>query len=98
MLRFAPDAVIRYRQRSAPRELAEQFYGWGVTDVQLYRDFRDRGLTRPSVLDGVRGWAHLVARLPDLRRAGKQRTLWFTDLFRQWGHIRGSVRWRVLYL
>jgi len=97
-LRLAPAALTRYRHRSDDRELIRQFYGWGLADAQLYRSFRDRGMRRSPSRDAAAAWLGLVCHLPALLRPGALRTRWVAHAARRWGRVRGSIRWRVVYL
>jgi glycosyltransferase involved in cell wall biosynthesis len=94
---FAPDAVIHYRYRRGLRALARQYYWYGLGEPRLYRDFRPVGAPRSGVVDGLLWWARLVRHLPDLARPDS-RGNWIRRAAYGWGRLRGSVRYRAMFL
>jgi glycosyltransferase involved in cell wall biosynthesis len=95
---FVPDAVVHYRERGRLRDIARQFYGYGVQDPHLFRDFRDQGMPRSRWSQVVRSWAHLVVLAPRYWWTTSGRRQWVRSASRRAARIVGSVRWRVLYL
>jgi glycosyltransferase involved in cell wall biosynthesis len=97
-LGFAPRAVMLYRYRPKLRAFARQAYRYGFGETRLYRDFRDRGLRRPSVRRRLREWRDLVTRTADLLRSRESRGVWVRSAAYWSGRVRGSVHHRVLFL
>jgi len=94
---FARGAVVRYRYRSEPRAIARQAFGRGLATTRLYRDYRTRGMTAPSILDALRTWAWLVVRAGALASATRRPT-WVRRAGEAAGRLCGSLRYRVLFL
>jgi glycosyltransferase involved in cell wall biosynthesis len=91
------DAVTHYRERARLRDLARQFYRYGVSDPHLFREFRDRGMARPAGRAVARGWAHLVVRAPWYWSHPARRRQWVRSVARRVGRLAGSARYRVRY-
>ncbi|MGO4612689.1 glycosyltransferase family 2 protein [Nocardia sp. 2YAB30] len=91
---FAPDAVMRYRQREQLWPVVRQGYCFGRADAQLMRDFRPHGLRPVPVKAAARSWYHLIRRTPELiypQRAGR----WWYGAAWRLGRLVGSIRYRV---
>ncbi len=96
-LGFAEAAVVHYRYRSTIRGVARQSYLSGLDSARLYRDYRSRGMKRPRLLRSMRVWLWLVARSPYLA-SRSQRGIWVRRAGEAWGRLRGSARFRVVFL
>ncbi|MDQ1522029.1 MAG: hypothetical protein QOI55_3102 [Actinomycetota bacterium] len=96
-LGFAPDAVVHYRYRTSMRGILRQAYLSGVAAARLYRDYRDRGVERPSLLRALRTWLWLVVRSPYVLTSANRGT-WARRAGEAAGRVAGSVRFRVLFL
>jgi glycosyltransferase involved in cell wall biosynthesis len=96
-LHFEPEAVVAYRLRQGLRELWRQRVTWGVSDVATYARFRRHGMPRSSAREALRAYAGLVTRLRILRFPNG-RWRWVRDAAQRWGRLKGSIRYRVLYL
>ena len=96
-LHFEPEAVVAYRLRQGLRELWRQRVTWGVSDVATYTRFRRHGMPRSSAREALGAYAGLVTRLRILRFPNG-RWRWVRDAAQRWGRLRGSIRYRVLYL
>lgn len=95
---FVPGAVVAFRYRSSLRQLAWQMYRRGLSEPQLYRDFRPRGLPRRPLWRMVGGVARLLVCAPDLLRGSARRGYWVNRAVTVVGRARGSVRHRTLYV
>lgn len=93
----APDAVVRKRHRRRLGELARQWWNYGVSDAQLYRRFREVGMPRRGPAKVLSEWTWLVLHLPNLLRYQRRR-YWISQAARRAGRIRGSIRYRVIFL
>jgi glycosyltransferase involved in cell wall biosynthesis len=96
-LGWAPDAVVHYRYRATARGAFRQASASGLDAARLYRDYRSRGMPRPRLSRALRVWAWLVVRVPYLM-AHERRGVWLRRAGEAWGRLRGSVRFRVLFL
>jgi glycosyltransferase involved in cell wall biosynthesis len=96
-LGFADDAVVHYRYRDDVRGVARQAYLSGLDSARLYHDYRSRGMTRRGLGRSLRVWVWLVVRLPYLA-APERRGIWMRRAGEAWGRLRGSARFRVLFL
>ena len=95
---YVPDAVVRYRYRTGLRALARQFYHYGIAETRLYRDFRRFGARRPRPVSAMKWWAWLIVHLPDLVRSPERKGKWVRSAAFHWGQLRGSIKYRTLYL
>jgi glycosyltransferase involved in cell wall biosynthesis len=96
-LGFADDAVVRYRYRPTLRGVARQAYLSGLDSARLYRDYSARGMSRPRLRRSLRVWLWLVIRLPYLG-SRTRRGIWVRRAGEAWGRLRGSARFRVVFL
>lgn len=96
-LGFAPEAIMHYRHRDSLPAVARQVYEYGQAEVRLYRDYRDLGMTRRELRDIARSYFYLATRVPFLPMSPRRRGYWMVMAGTTWGHIVGSVRYRVLY-
>jgi glycosyltransferase involved in cell wall biosynthesis len=97
-LGFEPDAVIQYRYRSTRWAFAYQLYRYGRAEAQLFRAFRDQGVSRPSLYRACRAWAWTVIHLPDLLRSRTDQGRWLRTAAFRVGRLDGSIRFRTLCL
>jgi glycosyltransferase involved in cell wall biosynthesis len=96
-LGFAEDAVVHYRYRDTVRGVARQAYFSGLDSARLYHDYRAHGMRRRPLSRSLRVWAWLVVRLPYLATR-ERRGLWMRRAGEAWGRLRGSARFRVMFL
>jgi glycosyltransferase involved in cell wall biosynthesis len=92
------DAVVTYRMRSSLRGLWRQQYLWGMAAAQLYALYRDRGAPRSSTRGALARWAGLLVLAPLTLFSADQRRDWVGRAARRAGRLRGSIRFRVLFL
>jgi GT2 family glycosyltransferase len=97
-VRFVPAAVVHYRERGRLRDVARQFYGYGVQHPHLFRDFRDQGMPPSRWKQTLRVWAHLFIYAPRYWSSTPGRRAWVRLASRCAARVVGSLRWRVLYL
>jgi len=94
---FAPDAVVRYRQRPDLRSMFRQHYLYGQAWVRLFRKYRSLGMTRRSPREVTRDWTSLVR--GSLHRSdAAARVRWVRKAGRATGRLIGSAKCRTLYL
>ena len=98
-LGMAPGAVIDYRYRAGLSALYRQFLGYGLADPLVYLNHRSRGMPRerPGRRGAVLGPA-ACSRAPLLLTTRRRRGLWIRNFAFRWGRLRGSIRYRCLYL
>lgn len=97
-LGFQPDAVISYRHRTEPAALGHQFRNYGRMEAYLYRLHRHHGMPRSSVRQGLRNWGWIARHVADRRGGLVEQGRWHRKFGHRSGRLRGSLRWRVLYL
>lgn len=96
-LGHTPDAIVHYRYRSTVKGVSRQAYLTGYDAVQLYRDYRKAGATRPSARDTVRRWGASLLHLPGLVIPSR-RIVSIRLLANNAGRLVACVRFRVLFL
>jgi GT2 family glycosyltransferase len=97
-LGMAPGAVIDYRYRAGLSALYRQFLGYGLADPLVYLNHRSRGMPRSDPAAAARSWGRLLLRAPLLLTTRRRRGLWIRNFAFRWGRLRGSIRYRCLYL
>lgn len=98
-LHDAPSAVMHCRYRSSLRGLWKQTVTYAEAHVFLYKRFRAYGMPRSSIRQALRRYGWLLRRLPRLHRVSRRgRIKWLRTLALCWGRLRGSLRYRTLYL
>jgi GT2 family glycosyltransferase len=95
---FVPDAVVHYRERASAREIARQFFRYGIQDPHLYRDYARRGMPSSRLRAGLGAWLHLIAFAPRSLRTRAGRRQWLRSAAHRAGRIVGSTRAGTLYL
>jgi glycosyltransferase involved in cell wall biosynthesis len=93
---YAQGAVVRYRFREDPRDTARQFFNYGRVQPALYRDYRDRGMSR-NLRWAFREWLWLVRHVGDLMGSAPRKGVWMRRAAFRGGRLLGSVRVRVWY-
>jgi glycosyltransferase involved in cell wall biosynthesis len=96
-LGFVPAARVRYRQRTRPIAAFRQGYGYGLSEVLTYLNYRAYGHPRPDlkiVLWTIKSLLALALR--SYSRAHRLRLCYWSGIVV--GNLVGSVRWRVLYI
>lgn len=94
---LVPGAQIGSRVRRVSMATFRQYRGYGVGDVDLYREFAAAGLQRPSVVSALRSYAGILLRLFVLWDP-EQRERWLHQLGRRSGRLTRSVQTRTLCL
>jgi glycosyltransferase involved in cell wall biosynthesis len=95
---FIPDAVVHYRLRTTIPSMARQYYHYGKSHTQLYRDFAAYGMPPSRFKESWKEWRWLATHSFDLCRSQTARGIWLTKLALRLGRIIGSIRNRTLYL
>jgi glycosyltransferase involved in cell wall biosynthesis len=96
-LQFVPDALYHYRHRGSLWGLYRQSLQWGTFLPFLYREFRPAGMPGRPLRGVLEGWTGLVRQLLSARNKGDLAKL-VVDAGYSLGRLRGSLRYRVLYL
>jgi GT2 family glycosyltransferase len=108
-LGFTPHAVIAYRYRSDLRALLRQHFRYGLMEPQLYRQHKDHGLQRRTwrqvavscrwfIRPRAPGAAGGGRTYESLWRSRSARHTWLRELAYLAGRVRGSLRYRSLFL
>jgi hypothetical protein len=95
---FVPDAVMHYRHRPGLPGTVRQYFIWGASDARLYSAFRDRGVARDSRGAVTRAWKEILGSAGDLFDGWAPAGRWLCAAAYRLGRIRGSVRYRVVFL
>jgi glycosyltransferase involved in cell wall biosynthesis len=95
---LAPNAVLHQRSRATLRGLAKQWFAFGVSGPQLYREFRSEGMPRAKPGPAIRTWGWLLRTLPRAVFRPADRGHWVRVAARSLGSVVGSLRFRVLFL
>jgi glycosyltransferase involved in cell wall biosynthesis len=96
-LHYVPDAVYRVRYRGSLRELFRQALAWGSSIPLLYRRYRTAGMQRRPLLHTARLWIGLLLHLTKARTRADLAPL-IVQAGLLLGRVKGSVRYRVLFL
>jgi len=94
---FVHEAVYRYRHRDSLAGLFRQCSNWGFSDVQLFYSFRTAGMPQRELSLGLREWIDVGAGL-FRARSRMEAAPWVARLGYCIGRLRGSIRFRVLYI
>jgi len=94
---WAPDAVVDYRYRTAPRHLWGQGRRYGEHRPVLARRWFESTGERAPRLAGLRSWAWLAFHVPDLV-SRRRRARWCWVAGNRYGSVTGSIRARFLVL
>lgn len=94
---FVPEAVIHYRLRDTIADTWRQAFKYGEYNVKLYQLYREKGMGKLTVRQGLRGWYYVVKRLPRLVRDDERGKVVWSTAWRL-GRLYGSVRYGVFAL
>lgn len=94
---FVPEAGVSIRQRFTTDAMYRQHRNFGETRVLLFRDYFKHGMPRRGWREVGASWLMLVKSLPFLGDSSV-RARWVRRLGRNVGFIRGSVKYKMLYL
>lgn len=94
---LVPDAVLHYRYRTGVASTFQQELDYGEGEVVLYARHREFGMPRRSLARVLVAYARLVVALLTVPQRGGGARLATTGGFLL-GRLRGSVRYRTLFL
>jgi GT2 family glycosyltransferase len=94
---FVPEAVVHVRYRHSLRGIFRQTVSYGIHNVEIYKDYRDRGMPRLGWAPGLARWAKLLLTAP-LALAPSRRSAWVHQLAWRWGRLLGCLKYRVAAL
>lgn len=98
-LRYAPGALMHIRFRPTVQALWKQLISAAESHVFLYQHFASYGMPRYPAREVLGRYYWLILNLPRLPRADRQeRGRYIKRAAVCWGRIRGSLRYRTLYL
>jgi glycosyltransferase involved in cell wall biosynthesis len=94
-----PTAVVYCRPWESFSVLWKKHISIGENEANLYRKYAAYGMPRSSTRAALGKYKSLIRRAFHLGRAGVHaRRRWVGEAGRCWGRIRGSLRYRTLYL
>jgi glycosyltransferase involved in cell wall biosynthesis len=93
----ADGALVHKRFRPRPRELAVQYWRYGIGDAWLFSEFRYAGMPRRSVGRAWDEWRQVARGLPALEGTPQRRSRVVLMAALGLGRIAGSVRHGVLF-
>jgi glycosyltransferase involved in cell wall biosynthesis len=95
----APEAVMHYRYRRTLRSIWQQVASVGTAEVNLYRHYASQGMPRSSWGEVWQRYQGVLKGTPRVwwMKPRKQEK-WVRLAARSWGRLRGSLRYRTLYL
>jgi glycosyltransferase involved in cell wall biosynthesis len=96
-IHFVPEAVYHYRHRDTLRNLFRQALGWGTSNPILYKNFRAFGMPRRPWRAAIQEWRHVAGQLTRARTRTELAQL-VVRAGLLLGHVRGSLRSRILFL
>lgn len=91
-------ARVTVHARDDARGLWRQQMAWGIGAVDAYRRFRAHGAPRSNTAAALVRWGVLLCAAPVVALVPRWRFRWWGTTARRWGRLRGSVRFRTLYL
>lgn len=97
-LESEPAAVVHYRLRKDGRAFWSQMVGYGAGDAHLYQRYRAHGMHRRGPAAIARSLAWFAWKAPRTLVDPLTRAVWIRQLGLQVGRIKGSIRYRTLYL
>jgi glycosyltransferase involved in cell wall biosynthesis len=92
----ASEALVCKRFPVDLRDAARRFFGYGLGDAWLYRQFRDAGMPRRDRHQTFNLWRALAHGFSGLPRE-KRHCVWATALALCFGRLAGSARQRVIF-
>jgi GT2 family glycosyltransferase len=94
-LKFVPEALVHIRHRDLDVGWYRQARNWGEYNVLLLKKFQPHGMRAPRWSDGWPLWRKLIVQIPRLRHQAI-RDKWIWALGYRIGHMRGSLKHRIL--
>lgn len=106
---FAPEGVVSYRYRTTTRAIWRQQYRYGLMEPLLYREHRLSGMPPRGWKRVLVAWRWFLVpskagssgggrTVDHLWKSHAARLTWTSELALQLGRVRGSIRYRSLYL
>ena len=90
---------MRVRYRGTPSAMWRQQVRFAEAHVYLYHQYRANGMPRSSWRKALQTYLKLARSMARLRGQDETaRLIWLQQAAVCWGHLRGSWRYRVLYL
>jgi len=97
-LALAPDALVEYRFRSSIRGTFRQTASYQAAEPELYIRYRSQGARRQRAGEVLERVWWLLSRGAYVLLDRRRRYLWWSIAGGVLGRMRGSLRYRVLYL
>ena len=94
-IKYAPDAVVYYRERPSLRGAAKQRFEFGCQAPLLLREFRRHGAKAPPLGRVLMNGAWIISRIPYLFLTNSLRRKWVGVMAGTVGRCYGSVKWKT---
>lgn len=94
-LSLVEDAVVHYRHRDSAIGRYRQARGYGYCNVQLYHDYRQLGLGRPSPNRALLSWLALPVEMVLALRSRPRWLVWMARAGWRVGRLEGCLRYRI---
>jgi glycosyltransferase involved in cell wall biosynthesis len=96
-LHFVPEAVVHYRYRHTLRDLFRQAIAYSEGNVEIYKEYRPRGMPETHLRQGLHRWNILIQSSLEVRdQSDLARWLW--EFGWRVGRVKGSLKYKVVAL
>ncbi len=95
---WVPDAVVHYRLRDRWSDIWRRQYRFGIANVQVFREFREKGIPRSSFIIAIKSWIRLLLEAPLAMAMPSRLGWWLRAAAKRIGRIRGTILYRTIYL
>jgi glycosyltransferase involved in cell wall biosynthesis len=94
---FVQDAVHHIRYRETFKAIFKQSVGYAEYNVLLYKKYRHLGMPKINIDTAIDKWLNFLFRLYKIRsKTGMARSIW--QFGRQYGRLKGSIKYRIMAL
>lgn len=98
-IKDVPEAAIHYRYRDSVSGMWRQTVAYANAHVKLYKKFKEFGMPQSNTRKALRVYKKLLIKLPTyFFMTESKRELYMREIAAYWGRIKGSIRYRTLYL
>lgn len=95
-IQFVSDAIVHVRFRDSFISSCRQGYYYGMYNVLLYKKYKNNGMAKLTLKEGIHGWIKLIKQYKQIVATKSSRMKWFRQYFWRVGRIAGCVKYRVV--